>query len=74
MTTPVKDNYAFGIGVATTKGRKVISHGGGIEGFNAQLAYYPESKVTVVVLASGWVFHTTVKGLKPTAGGHAAAH
>jgi len=52
MTTPVKDGYAFGLGVATTHGRKVISHGGGIEGFNAQLAYYPESKVTVVVLAN----------------------
>ena len=52
MITPVKSNYAFGLTVATVKGRKVISHGGGIEGFNAQLAYYPESKVTVVVLAN----------------------
>ncbi|MEO7413903.1 MAG: DUF3471 domain-containing protein, partial [Opitutaceae bacterium] len=34
------------------KGRKVVSHGGGIEGFNAQLNYYPESQVTVVVLAN----------------------
>ncbi len=52
MTTPVKGNYAFGLTVTTTKGRKVISHSGGIEGFNAQLAYYPESKITVVVLAN----------------------
>ena len=52
MITPNKDNYAFGLGVRTEGGRKVISHGGGIEGFNAMLAYYPESKVTVVVLAN----------------------
>ncbi|MEO5961464.1 MAG: serine hydrolase [Opitutaceae bacterium] len=52
MTTPVKNNYAFGLEVKTTNGRKVISHGGGIEGFNAQLNYYPESQVTVVTLAN----------------------
>lgn len=52
MTTPVKNNYAFALAVATDKGRKVVSHNGGIEGFNAQLNYYPESKVTVVALAN----------------------
>jgi CubicO group peptidase (beta-lactamase class C family) len=52
MTTPFKSSYAFGLGVSTVKGHKVISHVGGIEGFNTQLAYYPESKVTVVVLAN----------------------
>jgi hypothetical protein len=36
----------------TQKDRKVIQHGGGIDGFNAQLAYYPDSKTTVVVLAN----------------------
>src|SRR5262249_18541729 len=30
MTTPFKQNYAFGLGVETTSGHKVISHGGGI--------------------------------------------
>lgn len=52
MTTPVKNNYALGLDVRTTKGRRVISHAGGIEGFNAQLSYYPASQVTVVVLAN----------------------
>lgn len=52
MTTPVMHHYAFGLEVMTDKGRKVISHNGGIEGFNAQLNYYPESKVTVIVLAN----------------------
>jgi CubicO group peptidase (beta-lactamase class C family) len=52
MTTPFKNNYAFGLGVETSGGRKKISHGGGIEGFNTQLAYYPEDKLTVAVLAN----------------------
>jgi CubicO group peptidase (beta-lactamase class C family) len=52
MTTPFKSDYAFGLAVHTTNGRKVIDHGGGIEGFNTHLAYYPESKVIVVVLGN----------------------
>lgn len=52
MTTPYKEDYAFGLDVRTVNGRKVISHNGGIEGFNSDLAYYPESKVTIVVLAN----------------------
>ena len=52
MTTPVKNNYAFGLQVGTSKGRKVISHNGSIDGFNSQLNYYPESQVTVVALAN----------------------
>jgi CubicO group peptidase (beta-lactamase class C family) len=52
MTTPFKDDYAFGLGVHTTSGHKVIDHGGGIEGFNTHLAYYPEDQLTVIVLAN----------------------
>jgi CubicO group peptidase (beta-lactamase class C family) len=52
MTTPFKSDYAFGLGVRTANGHKVIEHGGGIEGFNTFLAYYPEDKLTVVVLAN----------------------
>lgn len=50
MTTPFKNNYAFGLGVETVAGHKLISHGGGIEGFNTELDYYPDDKLTVVVL------------------------
>jgi hypothetical protein len=50
MTTPFKNDYAFGLGVTTTGGHKMIAHGGGIEGFNTELEYYPEDKLTVVVL------------------------
>ncbi len=52
MTTPFKSNYAFGLQVETVGGHKVIQHGGGIEGFNTELAYYPDDKLTVVVLGN----------------------
>ena len=52
MTTPFRNDYAFGLIVNTANGHKVISHNGGIEGFNTYLAYYPDDKLTVVVLAN----------------------
>ena len=52
MTTPFKNDYAFGLAVQTVSGRKVVQHGGGIDGFNTFLAYYPDSKITVAVLAN----------------------
>ena len=52
MTTPFKNDYAFGVVVRTAGGRKVVQHGGGIEGFNTYLAYYPDDKLTVAVLAN----------------------
>ncbi len=52
MTTPFKNDYACGVGVHVASGHKVIDHGGGIEGFNTYLAYYPEDKLTVVALAN----------------------
>jgi CubicO group peptidase (beta-lactamase class C family) len=52
MTTPFKNNYAFGLGVHTENGHKLIDHNGGIEGFSTNLAYYPEDKITVVVLSN----------------------
>jgi CubicO group peptidase (beta-lactamase class C family) len=52
MTTPFKNNYAFGLQVRAVDGHQVIDHGGGIEGFNTSLAYYPEDKLTVIVLGN----------------------
>jgi hypothetical protein len=52
MTTPFKNNYAFGLQVDTVGAHKIIDHGGGIEGFNTELAYYPDDKLTVVVLGN----------------------
>lgn len=50
MMTPVKNNYAYGIGSNQQLNRKMISHGGGINGFSTFLARFPEEKLTVVVL------------------------
>jgi hypothetical protein len=52
MTTPFKSDYALGVVVRTANGRKVVQHGGGIDGFNTYLAYYPDNKLTVAVLAN----------------------
>jgi CubicO group peptidase (beta-lactamase class C family) len=52
MITPFKNDYALGVGSSMVNGRRLISHGGGIDGFNTQLAYYPDSKTTVVVLSN----------------------
>ena len=52
MTTPFKHDYAFGLGVLESKGHKLIEHGGGIEGFNTQLSYYPDDKLVITVLCN----------------------
>lgn len=52
MTTAFKHDYAFGLGVRDDKGHKVIEHGGGIEGFNTQLSYYPDDKLVIAVLGN----------------------
>jgi CubicO group peptidase (beta-lactamase class C family) len=52
MMTPYKSDYALGVGIGNNKGHKVIMHGGGIEGFNTMLSYYPDDKLTVAVLSN----------------------
>ena len=52
MTTPFKENYGFGLVTGEEGGHKQIHHGGGIEGFNTSLAYYPDDKLIVIVLGN----------------------
>jgi CubicO group peptidase (beta-lactamase class C family) len=52
MTTPFKNDYACGLSIADVNGRKRIEHGGGIQGFNAELVYWPDEQMTVIVLAN----------------------
>ena len=52
MTTPVRNNYGFGLYIGYLNGITRYSHTGGIDGFNSHLAYYRESQVTVAVLAN----------------------
>lgn len=48
--TPVP--YGYGLMIGTVRGEPVVEHNGGIEGFAAQLTYFPKQHVTVVVLAN----------------------
>ena len=52
MTTPFKNSYAFGLDITTDNGRKVIDHGGAIEGFSTELRYFPADKLTIIVLSN----------------------
>lgn len=52
MIAPFKNDYALGLTSALVNGRRVIAHGGGIDGFNTHLAYYPDSKTVVIVLSN----------------------
>jgi CubicO group peptidase (beta-lactamase class C family) len=52
MTTPFKENYGFGLEIKTIKGYERISHGGGINGFNTFEAWYPQEKLSVIVLSN----------------------
>ena len=52
MTTPGKNDYAFGLYVGEVAGRLVIRHAGGIAGFNSHLRYYPQDAMTVVALSN----------------------
>ncbi len=47
-----KLDYAFGLRISDYKGLKRISHSGGFAGFRAQMARFPEQKLTVICLAN----------------------
>ncbi len=51
-------NYGFGIRPAKLDGKTVFRHGGGISGFRADVAYYPDSDLTIAVLANSDGFNT----------------
>ena len=42
--------YAMGLGVSDDRGRRLISHGGGINGFLSDGRYYPDEDLIVIVL------------------------
>ena len=44
--------YGFRLWLGSLEGNPHVSHGGGINGFNTMLAYYPESDLDVVVLSN----------------------
>jgi CubicO group peptidase (beta-lactamase class C family) len=44
--------YGYGLQVGNLSGHRKVSHAGGINGFRAQLSYYPDDDLTVVVLCN----------------------
>ena len=50
MTTPYKAGYGYGLGIHTEDGRATIEHGGNINGFNSDMAHYPDDDVDIIVL------------------------
>ncbi len=52
MTMPFKENYGCGLFISNAGSHKKIDHGGGIEGFNTEVAYYPDDRLAVIVLAN----------------------
>ena len=58
MTTPAKltsgrpMQYGFGLFMDTVGTHRRIHHGGGINGFISELAYYPDDSLTIVVLSN----------------------
>ena len=51
MSTSNKGDYGLGVYLRTLDGRKAITHGGGAPPF-ANLTYFPDSKITVIVLGN----------------------
>jgi D-alanyl-D-alanine carboxypeptidase len=58
MTTPIvfangrPMTYGFGLSSDTIGGRRIISHGGAINGFNSFMSYVPQDSLVIVVLAN----------------------
>lgn len=52
MTTPGMSDFGFGVVVRREYGGPVINHTGGIQGFVSEMAYYPASRIEVVVLSN----------------------
>jgi CubicO group peptidase (beta-lactamase class C family) len=52
MFTAVRHDYGYGYGVAKLFNHRVLSHGGGIEGFSTSIHRFPDDRVTVIVLSN----------------------
>jgi CubicO group peptidase (beta-lactamase class C family) len=50
MITPYKDRYAYGVVHAPFLGYSVVTHSGFFRGFTSVMHYFPDDKLTVIVL------------------------
>lgn len=52
LFTPNKGNYGFGWEITTLNNQQIIGHSGAIDGFKANLLYFPASETTIAVLSN----------------------
>lgn len=52
MLVPVKDGYAYGLGVGKQFDLARVAHGGGINGFNTFMARFPAERALIIVLSN----------------------
>jgi CubicO group peptidase (beta-lactamase class C family) len=52
MTTPVRNNYGYGLNLEPDDGHARLSHLGAVPGFDALLEYFPQTQTTMVVLSN----------------------
>jgi len=52
LTEGSTTGYGFGLGVGEFHGRPIVSHGGGINGFNTMMSHYPDDDLDLVVLSN----------------------
>lgn len=52
MMEPFKNDYGFGVVLQSVDGHQSIAHAGGTSGFNTFMIYFPDDKLTVIVLAN----------------------
>ncbi|MGH6690246.1 MAG: serine hydrolase [Gammaproteobacteria bacterium] len=46
------DGYGFGWFITRFAGHRLVTHGGGITGFSANLYHFPDDRLTIAVLAN----------------------
>jgi len=52
MWTPVLNEYGYGWTISDKSGHRRIEHSGGIDGFSADIARYPDDRLTIIVLGN----------------------
>ena len=58
MTTPVKENYGFGIAVVERFGQKMLAHDGRCNGFTSSMRWFPSADIFVAAFANSDSAHS----------------
>jgi hypothetical protein len=52
FTETINLGYGMGLGISAYRGHKLVSHGGGIDGFTSALAFLPNDKIGLIILTN----------------------